>query len=106
IAGDTGASNDLGLMIDHASPPPHTAAQIALQFDRDLGPLASAEVRVHRAIADAAKPGAIDSELLAERALSLADVLEAGKARLDAAPPLPSSSGADPLVYHSSLALA
>ena len=106
VAGDTGASNDLGLMIDHASPPPPMAAQIALQFDRDLGPLASAEVRVHRAVADAAKPGAIDTELLAERALSLESVLEAGKARLDAAPPLPSSSGADPLVYHASLALS
>src|SRR6185437_7781865 len=74
--------------------------------DRDLGPRASAEVRVHRAIADAADAGALDTELSAEKALSLSDVLVAGKARLDAAPALTFSDPGDALVYHSSLVLA
>jgi hypothetical protein len=99
------ARDDLGVMIDLASPPPATAATLALQFDRDLAPLSSVEIPVHRAVADAAQPGAIAVEIAAEKALVLEDVLTAGQARLAAAPPPAGLSAGDALVYHSSLAL-
>ncbi len=99
------ADDDLGVMIDLASPAPATAAMVALQFDRDLAPRASVEIPVHRAVADASKPDDIATEIAAERGLALDEVLLAGQARLAAAPPPAGLSPADALVHHASIAL-
>ncbi len=101
----SGALDDLGTMINRASPPPATAAQLALRIDHDIPPYSSIEVRAHRAVVDAAAADTLAAAVQAAKAISPAEVLTAGRARLAGIPPLPGLSREDALAYRSSFTL-
>jgi hypothetical protein len=96
------AADDLGFVVNRLPALPAAASVVALRIDRTLAPQSSAEIRVHRAVADA---GALDAAIAEEQALDARTVLREGQARLAAAPQIKGLSRADALLYHSSLAL-
>ncbi len=101
----TNAFNDLATMIDQGSPPPASAAQIALRIDHDIPPYGAIEVRAHRVVADAAAPATLTAAVQAAQALAPTEVLAAGRDRLAAMPPVAGLAPEDALVYRSSFAL-
>jgi hypothetical protein len=99
------AADDVGLLVNLSPEPPESSAILALGITRTLAAQSSAEVRVHRAVADAASPDDLGAGIAAERALDARDLLRAGRDRLAALPPPEGASRDDALLHHASMAL-